>query len=89
MAFMDLAKSRYSVRKFSDKPIEKEKLDAILEAGRIAPTGHNYQPYRVYLKLRTPETLMRQGFIRFSDIRQHHIMHTVSGTFPIDPAVLP
>ena len=41
------------------------------------------------LKLRTPETLMRQGFIRFSDIRQHHIMHTVSGTFPIDPAVLP
>ena len=42
MAFMELAKSRYSVRKFSDKPIEKEKLDAILEAGRIAPTGHNY-----------------------------------------------
>ena len=41
------------------------------------------------LKLRTPETLMRQGFIRFSDIRHHHIMHTVSGTFPIDPAVLP
>ena len=42
-----------------------------------------------FLKLRTPETLMRQGFIRFSDIRHHHIMHTVSGTFPIDPAVLP
>ena len=41
------------------------------------------------LKLLTPETLMRQGFIRFSDIRRHHIMHTVSGTFPIDPAVLP
>lgn len=47
MTFMELAKERYSVRKFSDKPIEKEKLDAILEAGRIAPTGHNYQPYRV------------------------------------------
>ena len=41
------------------------------------------------LKLRTPETLMRQVFIRFSDIRHHYIMHTVSGTFPIDPAVLP
>lgn len=50
MTFMELAKERYSVRKFSDKPIEKEKLDAILEAGRIAPTGHNYQPYRVYGK---------------------------------------
>ena len=40
MTFMELAKARYSVRKFSDKPIEKEKMDAILEAGRIAPTGH-------------------------------------------------
>ena len=59
MAFMDLAKSRYSVRKFSDKPIEKEKLDAILEAGRIAPTGHNYQPYRVYV-LQSAEALRVQ-----------------------------
>ena len=42
-----------------------------------------------FLKLRTPETLMRQGFIGFSDIRRHHIMHTVSGTFPINRAVLP
>ena len=41
------------------------------------------------LKLRTPETLMRQGFITFSDIRHHYIMHTVLGTSPIDPAVLP
>jgi len=56
MTFMELAKARYSVRKFSDKPIEKEKLDAILEAGRIAPTGHNYQPYRVYV-LQSPEAL--------------------------------
>ena len=45
--------------------------------------------YNKYLKLRTPETLMRQGFIGFSDIRRHHIMHTVSGTFPINRAVLP
>ena len=56
MTFMELAKERYSVRKFSDKPIEKEKLDAILEAGRIAPTGHNYQPYRVCV-LQSPEAL--------------------------------
>ena len=37
MTFMELAKERYSVRKFSDKPIEKEKLDAILEAGTQHP----------------------------------------------------
>ena len=58
MTFMELAKERYSVRKFSDKPIEKEKLDAILEAGRIAPTGHNYQPYRVYV-LKSEEAISK------------------------------
>jgi nitroreductase len=49
MDFMELAKKRYSVRKFSDKPVEKEKLDKILEAGNIAPTAKNQQPQRVYV----------------------------------------
>ena len=40
---------RYSVRKFSDKEIEQEKLDKILEAGRIAPTAVNFQPQRIYV----------------------------------------
>lgn len=47
--FMTLAKARQSVRKFSDKPIEQEKLDQILEAGRIAPTAVNAQPQRIYV----------------------------------------
>ncbi|MCH5324952.1 MAG: nitroreductase family protein [Eubacterium sp.] len=49
MDFSELARSRYSVRKFADKPIEKEKLDIILEAGNVAPTGCNYQPQRIYV----------------------------------------
>ena len=49
MNFLELAKSRYSVRKFDDKPIEQEKLDLILEAGNVAPTGCNYQPQRIYI----------------------------------------
>ena len=47
MSFIQLAKERYSVRKFSDKKVEKEKLDLILEAGRVAPTAVNYQPQRI------------------------------------------
>lgn len=47
MDFLELAKERYSVRKFSDKKVEKEKLDLILEAARIAPTGCNIQPQRI------------------------------------------
>lgn len=49
MSFMELAEARYSVRKFTDKPVEKEKLDAILRAGQIAPTAGNYQAQRVYV----------------------------------------
>ena len=49
MNFLELAKNRYSERSFDSKPIEQEKLDKILEAGRIAPTACNYQPQKFYL----------------------------------------
>lgn len=44
MDFAKLAAERYSLRKFSDRPVEAEKLSAVLEAGRNAPTAHNLQP---------------------------------------------
>lgn len=47
MDFLELAKERYSVRKFSDKKIETEKIDLILQAGRLAPTACNNQPQRI------------------------------------------
>jgi len=48
MDFLQLAKEqRYSVRKFKPDRIEKEKLDLILEAGRVAPTAANFQPQRI------------------------------------------
>ena len=46
MDFLDLAKQRYSERFFDSRPIEQEKLDKILEAGRVVPTACNYQPQR-------------------------------------------
>ena len=49
MNFQELAKARYSVRSFQDKPIEKEHLDLILEAGRVAPTACNFQPQKIYV----------------------------------------
>ncbi|MDR2517671.1 MAG: nitroreductase family protein [Spirochaetaceae bacterium] len=47
MAFKELAVKRYSVRKFKTDPVEKEKLDLVLEAIRSAPTAANQQPQRV------------------------------------------
>ncbi len=49
MDFLDLAKKRFSARKFSDKMISKEDLDKILEAGLVAPTAKNLQPQRIYI----------------------------------------
>ena len=49
MTFSELVKARYSVRNFSDKPIEPEKLNAVLEAARLAPTAKNLQPVHVYV----------------------------------------
>ena len=49
MEFIELAKKRFSVRKFAAAPIEKEKLDLIIEAGRVAPTAKNLQPQRIYV----------------------------------------
>ena len=49
MTFHELAKTRYSVRSFKDVPIEEEKLNLILEAGRIAPTACNNQPQKIYV----------------------------------------
>lgn len=48
MDFLTLAKKRFSVRKFEDRPVEKEAYDAIIEAGRWAPTAKNIQPFKVY-----------------------------------------
>ena len=56
MDFTELAKARYSVRKFDPRPIEDEKLRAILEVGNAAPTAKNQQPQRVYV-VKSPENL--------------------------------
>lgn len=44
--FLNLITSRRSVRAFIEKPVEKEILDKILLAGRMAPSGHNQQTWR-------------------------------------------
>lgn len=47
MEFIELAKRRCSVRAYRDKKVEQEKVEAILEAARIAPSACNRQPIRL------------------------------------------
>ena len=46
MNFTEIAKARQSCRSYdATREVEQEKLDAILEAGRLAPSACNGQPY--------------------------------------------
>ena len=47
MNVLDIAKKRYSVRTYEDKPVEKEKLDKILASAHVAPTAANLQPVKL------------------------------------------
>ena len=47
MDFLNLIENRYSCRNFLKKEIEKEKINKILDCGRIAPTACNMQPQRI------------------------------------------
>jgi len=53
---LDLIKSRQSDRKYSEKPVEKDKLNRILEAGRMAPSACNAQPWK-FIVVDNPELL--------------------------------
>ena len=49
MEFKDVITQRYSVRGYLDKEVEKEKLEYVLKAATIAPTGVNNQPFKVFV----------------------------------------
>ncbi len=44
MDFIQLAKLRYSSRKYKQQSVEEDKLNYVLEAGRVSPSAKNYQP---------------------------------------------
>ncbi|MBR4500973.1 MAG: nitroreductase family protein [Clostridia bacterium] len=58
MEFKEVIKARYSCKKFSSCQVEDDKLNAVLEAGRLAPTAKNLQEQRIYV-LRSPEMLAK------------------------------
>lgn len=48
MDFLEIARNRQSCRSYdTTRPVEEEKLDAVLEAVRLAPSACNGQPYHL------------------------------------------
>ncbi|MEI6124738.1 MAG: nitroreductase family protein [Bacteroidota bacterium] len=46
MNFLELAKTRQSVRKYTTQPVEPEKINRCVEAARLAPSACNSQPWK-------------------------------------------
>ena len=57
MDFSELVPHRGSIRGYKNAPVEDEKLQAVLEAARLAPTAHNNQPFRLIVVMGA-----KQGF---------------------------
>ena len=49
MDFSELIAKRYSCKKYGSRPLEAEKLEKILQAGRLAPTAKNLQEQHIYV----------------------------------------
>lgn len=49
MEFTEVVKERHSCKKFDGRKAEKEKLEAVLAAGRCAPTAKNLQEHHIYV----------------------------------------
>lgn len=58
MEFTDVIKNRYSCKKYSDRNVDDEKINAILDAGRLAPTAKNLQEQHIYV-VRSEEALAK------------------------------
>ena len=58
MEFKEVIKNRYSCKKYADRQVESDKLTAILNAGRLAPTAKNLQEQHVYV-IQAPDMLAK------------------------------
>ena len=80
MTFQELAKTRYSVRSYSDEPIAEAQLNYVLECARIAPSAVNFQPWHFYIA-RSADALDK---VRQTYPRNWFICHDQSWHRPTD-----
>jgi len=97
---MDAIKRRKSVRAYDHQPVEEDKLNAVLEAGRLAPSASNRQEWR-FVVVKDPETRKRlaqaagnQGFVGRAPVviaacaeTDGHTMKCGQPCYPIDVAI--
>lgn len=100
MDVMEAIRTRRSVRGYEDRPVEDEKLMAVLEAGRLAPSAKNLQEWRfvVVRDAATRQKLVKvardQAFVGEAPVviaccadTDEHVMRCGQLCYPIDVAI--
>lgn len=100
MNVMEAIRKRYSVRNYEDRTVEKEKLESILEAARLAPSASNRQEWRfiVVQDKERRKLLMQaaknQAFVGEAPVviaclakTDNHVMACGQLSYPIDVAI--
>jgi nitroreductase len=100
MNVMEAIRKRKSVRKYLNKKVEEDKLFAVLEAGRLAPSASNRQEWRFIIvrdqvsKKKLAEAANNQSFIAEASIviaacaeTDEHVMSCGQACYPIDVAI--
>jgi nitroreductase len=96
---IEAIRNRYSCRAYLDKPVEKEKLDQIFEAARLAPSAKNLQDWRFVVvsdkdkKMQVaestnhPEVFGKAGVMIVACSNSDYVMRCGQPVAPIDVAI--
>ncbi|TVR71134.1 MAG: nitroreductase [Spirochaetaceae bacterium] len=100
MTVYEAIRTRKSVRGFTDKPVEGDKLQRILEAARLAPSARNLQEWRILVvtdahkRQALANAAGGQAFVGEAPVvlvccaeTNHHVMHCGIKSYPIDVAI--
>jgi len=100
MNIIDAITTRKSVRAYLDKSVEDEKLNSILEAGRLAPSAANLQEWRFVVvrdsdkRKKLVEAAKGQSFVGEAPVvlvacaeTDNHVMTCGQLCYPIDVAI--
>jgi nitroreductase len=100
MTVQEAIRTRKSVREFTNAPVEKDKLDRVLEAARLAPSARNLQEWRILVvtdadrRAALIEAAGGQSFVGKAPVvliccaeTDHHRMHCGLKSYPIDVAI--
>lgn len=100
MELWEAIRQRRSIRKYKDQPVEEEKLNRVLEAGRLAPSAGNRQEWRYVIvrdeatRRKLAEAANGQQFVAEAAaviaccaVGTDHVMSCGQSSYPIDVAI--